>query len=145
MKPQRVLIGKLPVDVVRLEDALKVIDELVMQRKGGTVFTPNVDHVVVGETNERFRVAYEAASLSVVDGVPVLWASRMLGSPLPVKISGADLVFPLLGLARDRGYRVYFLGADPGVAELAKARAERDLPGLRIVGVDSSRIDIGGD
>jgi N-acetylglucosaminyldiphosphoundecaprenol N-acetyl-beta-D-mannosaminyltransferase len=75
----------------------------------------------------------------------VLWASRLLGTPLPAKISGSDLVAPLLGRARDRGYRVYFLGADPGVAELAKAQVERDLPGISIVGVDSPRIDVDGD
>lgn len=81
-------------------------------------------------------------SLSLVDGMPVLWAARLLGERLPMKISGSDLVVPVLRLARQRNYRVYFLGADPGVAELARRKAEAMLPGIAIVGVDSSRIDL---
>jgi N-acetylglucosaminyldiphosphoundecaprenol N-acetyl-beta-D-mannosaminyltransferase len=143
--PQRIRIGKVPIDVVCLSDIPRIVDAIIERGEGGTVFTPNVDHIVLSESVERFRTAYDSASLSVVDGVPVLWASKLLGTPLPMKISGSDLVFPLLRHARDRGYRVYFLGADPGIAQLAKAKVEADLPGVQIVGVDSPRINIDGD
>lgn len=141
-RPQRVTIGELPVDVVDLEGALDEIERLLRAGQGGTVFTPNVDHVVLGEQNLRFRAAYTAASLSLVDGMPVLWASRLLGWPLPCKISGSDLVRPLLARAAKNGHRVYFLGGDPGVAALAKSTLERELPGLQIVGIDDPRIDV---
>jgi N-acetylglucosaminyldiphosphoundecaprenol N-acetyl-beta-D-mannosaminyltransferase len=138
----RVRVGKLSIDVVDFEGALAAIDRLVVAKNGGTVFTPNVDHVVMAEHDERFRTAYAAAALSLVDGTPVLWASRLLRTPLPEKISGSDLVMPLLRRAAERGYRVYFLGGAPGVAELAKSKLEAALPAIQIVGTDASRIDV---
>jgi len=138
----RVRVGKLSLDVVDFEGALDAIDRLIRNKNGGTVFTPNVDHVVMAEHDERFRTAYAAASLSLVDGTPVLWASRLLRTPLPMKISGSDLVMPLLRRAAERGYRVYFLGGAEGVAELAKSKLEAALPGIQIVGTDASRIDV---
>ncbi|HEX3776368.1 MAG TPA: WecB/TagA/CpsF family glycosyltransferase [Polyangiaceae bacterium] len=143
--PERIRVGSLPIDVVNFEGALDVIDRLVRAGSGGTVFTPNVDHIVMAEHDERFRTAYRAASLSLVDGTPVLWASRLLGTPLPVKVSGSDLVLPLMERAAERGYRVYFLGGAPGVAELARQKLAESLPSLQIVGIDESRIDIEKD
>ena len=138
----RVRVGKLSLDVVDFEGALDAIDRLIRNKNGGTVFTPNVDHVVMAEHDERFRTAYAAAALSLVDGTPVLWASRLLRTPLPAKISGSDLVMPLMRRAAERGHRVYFLGGAEGVAELAKSKLEAALPGIRIVGTDASRIDV---
>lgn len=138
----RIRVGTLPIDVVDFQGAIDAIDRLISEKKGGTVFTPNVDHVVMAEHDERFRTAYSAAALSLVDGKPVLWASRLLRTPLPEKISGSDLVMPLLRRAAERGYRVYFLGGAEGVADLAKRKLEATLPGIQIVGTDASRIDI---
>ena len=144
-QPARVRVGKLPIDVVDFEGALDAIDQLVRAGNGGTVFTPNVDHIVMAEHDERFRQAYEAASLSLVDGTPVLWASRLLRTPLPMKVSGSDLVMPLMERAAERGYRVYFLGGAPGVAEMARQKLQSALPSIQIVGMDAARIDVSGD
>jgi N-acetylglucosaminyldiphosphoundecaprenol N-acetyl-beta-D-mannosaminyltransferase len=138
----RVRVGSLAIDVVDFQGAIDAIDRLIGAKNGGTVFTPNVDHVVMAEHDERFRSAYAAAALSLVDGTPVLWAARLLRTPLPEKISGSDLVMPLLRRAAERGHRVYFLGGAEGVAELAKSKLEATFPGIRIVGTDASRIDI---
>lgn len=140
--PARIRVGRVPIDAVDLEGALDAIDRLIREGNGGTVFTPNVDHVVVAENDPRFRAAYAAASLSLVDGTPVVWASSLLGTPLPMKLSGSDLVLPLLARAAERGQRVYFLGGDPGVAEAARRVLEPELPSLNIVGIDSPRIDV---
>lgn len=145
MKSNRIYMGRVPVDAITLEEAIDAIDTLIANRCGGTVFTPNVDHIVVAETSERFYQAYSSVDLSLVDGMPVLWASKFLGTPLPEKISGSDLVMPLLERARVKKHRVYFLGADPGVAALAKQKIEEAMPGVEIVGVSSPRIDVDGD
>jgi N-acetylglucosaminyldiphosphoundecaprenol N-acetyl-beta-D-mannosaminyltransferase len=140
----RIRIGALPVDSVSFEGALDAIDDLVREKQGGRVFTPNVDHVVQAENDARFRAAYNDVSLSLVDGMPLLWASRLLKTPLPEKVSGSDLIMPLMRRAAERGYRVYFLGGAPGAAELAQQKLEQELPALRIVGIDSGRIDVNG-
>ncbi len=138
---RRLRIGRLPVDVVTRDEALNRIDALVAARQGGYVVTPNIDHVVVAETNEPFFQAYEHASLSLVDGQPLMWASRLLREPFPEKISGADLILPLMRRAAEKKYRVYLLGAGPGVAEKAAEILRRDT-GVNIVGTDSPRISV---
>jgi N-acetylglucosaminyldiphosphoundecaprenol N-acetyl-beta-D-mannosaminyltransferase len=141
-RPRRMTIGGLPVDSVTFAQALDTIDGLVARGQGGTVFTPNVDHVVQAEGNARLRDAYQAAALSLVDGMPVLWASRLMGSPLPEKVSGSDLVVPLLERAAARGWRVFFLGGLPGSAEGARDLLVKSIPGLHVVGVASPRINV---
>ena len=131
------------IDSLGFEQALDAVEALVSRGEGGVVFTPNVDHVVLAEEDAAFRDAYAAADLSLVDGAAVLWAARALGSPLPEKISGSDLLRPLVVRATERGWRVYLLGAAPGVAARAKEILEQDHPGLQVVGTSSPEITLG--
>jgi N-acetylglucosaminyldiphosphoundecaprenol N-acetyl-beta-D-mannosaminyltransferase len=74
-----------------------------------------------------------------VDGKPLLWASRLLGWPLPEKISGADLILPLMRRAAERKWRVYLLGGAPGVAERAQELLRR-AHGVDVAGADSPQL-----
>lgn len=136
----RTRIGRLWVDGVTRAEALDVIDSMV--GRGGSVFTPNVDHVVQAEDDERFRRAYASADLSLADGFPVVLASRFVGPPLPERVTGSDLVVPLMELAARRGRRVYFLGGAPNAGELAAGKLRAMFPELQITGVEAPRIDI---
>jgi N-acetylglucosaminyldiphosphoundecaprenol N-acetyl-beta-D-mannosaminyltransferase len=139
--PGRRTLGHLPLDPVTMEGALDVVERLVKGR-GGAVFTPNVDHIVQAEDHARFREVYSRADLCLVDGMPVVWASRLLGRPVPEKVSGSDFVPMLLERAAERGWRVYFFGGRPGVAALAREKLRERLPALEVVGVDDSRVDV---
>jgi N-acetylglucosaminyldiphosphoundecaprenol N-acetyl-beta-D-mannosaminyltransferase len=125
----RLRLGSISVDAITFDEALDAIEDLVARRRGGVVVTPNVDHVVIAERRPDFREVYAAADLSLADGQPIVWSSRLLGTRLPEKISGSDLVLPLMNRAARRGWRVFLLGAGPGVAE----RAARRLHGERAV------------
>ena len=123
MAAARVQFGRVPVDVVTFAQALDALEQLIVAGQGGAVFTPNVDHVVNAEVHAEFAAAYEAASLSVADGMPLVWASRLLGAQLPERVAGSDLIGPVLERAGQRKWRVFMLGADPGVADKAAAVA----------------------
>jgi N-acetylglucosaminyldiphosphoundecaprenol N-acetyl-beta-D-mannosaminyltransferase len=137
----RLTIGGVPVDAVTLPQALARIEGLVAAGRGGAVFTPNVDHVVIAQRNPAFLEAYRTVELSLADGMPILWSSRLLGAPVPEKVSGSDLILPLAARAAERGWRVFLIGGGPGVAEEAAARFRETLPGIAIVGTASPRID----
>lgn len=124
MSAKRLRIGKVPIDVVTFAEALAAIEGLVAAGQGGFVFTPNVDHIVNVDDHPEFEAAYQRAALSLADGAPVVWASRLLEHRLPERVSGSDLIGPLLELAGARQWRVAFLGAGPGVAEKAAAVAK---------------------
>ena len=96
---RRLRIGTIWIDVLSFDEALREIERLVDGGQGGAVFTPNVDHVVKAESNEAFRRAYEHASLSLADGMPLVWVGGLLGCPLPERIAGSDLLVPLLEMA----------------------------------------------
>ena len=135
------MLGKVPVDVVTFAEALDRVERLVDAKQGGFVFTPNVDHVVTVEDNPDFERAYARASLSLADGMPIVWASRLLGRSLPERVAGSDLIIPLLERAGRRGWRVYFLGAGPGVAEKAAAIA-REKWGVNVIGTDAPMVNL---
>ena len=139
----RVLIGRLWIDAVTFDGALDAIEALVRKGAGGSVFTPNVDHVVTAEDDRAFCEAYDAASLSLADGRFIVWAASLLRTPVPEKISGSDLIEPLLRLAGRSGWRVFLLGGAPGVAEAAAERSRRDF-GVHIVGTSSPFIRLDG-
>lgn len=137
----RIKIGRIEIDVVTFAEALATAEELVEARRGGMIFTPNVDHIVNAERDVAFRSAYQAAKLVLVDGQPVVWASQLLGTPLPEKISGSDFVLPLLQRAAACGWRVYLFGARPGVADDVAAWL-RETNHVNVVGAAAPAIDI---
>lgn len=142
---RRPRLGRVPVDPVTRAQALERIATLVEAGQGGTVFTPNVDHVVLVEEDARFRDAYDACSLSLVDGTPVLWASRALGLGVPEKVSGSDLIVPLAESAAARGWRVFCVGSAPAVLDEATRRLVARFPALQVVGHESPRVDMTAD
>jgi N-acetylglucosaminyldiphosphoundecaprenol N-acetyl-beta-D-mannosaminyltransferase len=141
-KSWRLQVGPLEVDAVTMEQALERIDELVASGAGGRVFTPNIDHVVMADRNPLFRRAYARVDLSLADGFPIVVTSKLLRKPLPAKVSGSDLVLPLLRQAQDRNRRVFLFGGAPGVAEICKARLTEQIPGLQIVGTASPMVSM---
>lgn len=135
--PARLMLAGVPVDAVTLEEALGRIEHLVRSGRGGCIFTPNVDHVVIAQDSAAFREAYAAADLCLADGMPIVWSSRLLGSPVPEKVSGSDLIVPLSRRAAALGWRTYLLGGQPGVPEEAARRISAECPGWRLAGTDS--------
>ena len=125
------------IDNLSFDEAVDRIQELTETGQGGYVVTPNVDHVVRLEQDEKFREAYREASLVLTDGQPLIWISKLLGCPIREKVSGSDLFPRLCSLAASRKYRMYFLGAAEGVAQLAAENLKRDYPGLIIAGTCS--------
>ena len=111
----------------------RVLDESDAGR-GGVVVTPNLDHVRRVQTDPSFAALVAEADLVVADGMPVLWASRLQGTPLPERVAGSDLISTLTAAAARRGKRVFFLGGAPGTAERAVEVLRRDNPGLLVAG-----------
>lgn len=122
------------IDNVTQEEALARMRGFL--RNGGRhyVTTPNVDHVVRLQKDPEFRRAYLGASLVVTDGMPVVWASRLLGKGLKQRITGTDLIPAICRLAAEGGHSVFFLGGSPGVAEKAAENFRASIPGLKVAG-----------
>lgn len=94
----------------------------------------NADKVVKAARDPRLASVIASCDLINADGMPVVWASHLLGQPLKERVTGIDLFFRLLREAPARGWRVYLLGARPEVLAECVRRAQRDYPGLQIAG-----------
>ena len=121
-------------DNVTMIEAIARIDQLLQRDRPALVVTPNADHVVRMQRDRQYATIVSRADLVLADGQPVIWASRLLGTPLKERVAGSDLLPRLCEHAAIQGYRVFFLGGDPGAAEGAKAVLERKCPDLQVVG-----------
>lgn len=127
---KRFTLGNIDIDNLSQTEALKAI-ELLHSSGGGKVFTPNVDHVMLAETNPRFRDAYRNASLCLPDGMPIVWASKILkGKSIPGRVAGSDLLLPLLQLCYGRNLSVYFLGSTLNTLDAGTAAAAKNIYGF---------------
>ena len=88
----------------------------------------NTAKLVSLRDDDRLREIVEGCELVNADGQAVIWASRLLGDPLPERVAGIDLMEELLGLAERKGYRVYILGAREDVLDQAVRADPRALP-----------------
>jgi N-acetylglucosaminyldiphosphoundecaprenol N-acetyl-beta-D-mannosaminyltransferase len=134
--PKISLLG-IPIDSVTMGEALEKIERLIEARKPSLVTTPNVDVLVQLQSDAEFRRVYEKAALVVPDGVPLLWAGNFLGTPFKEKVSGSDLFIEFCPLAAKKCYKIYLIGAMPGVAAKAAEILRARHPGLQIVGTYS--------
>ena len=105
--------------------------------RGGWVVTPNVDICRQLRHDPAARALVSGASLVVADGMPLIWASRLRGDPLPERVAGASLIFTLSAAAAASGKSVYLLGGEPGVPARAAAKLARRYRGLLVAGVDA--------
>lgn len=105
-----------------------------MERKSEYVVTPNSEMLMSAMSDEELNCALSHAYAAIPDGIGVVYASRIMGSPLRERIPGIDFACALMWLLNERGGSVFFFGARPGVARLAADTVGAQLKNLRIAG-----------
>jgi N-acetylglucosaminyldiphosphoundecaprenol N-acetyl-beta-D-mannosaminyltransferase len=98
------------------------------------ICTVNPEFIIDAGRDPTFAAALRRADLRVPDGVGVLWAARLLGAPLRQRVTGSDGIYQICERAAIEGWRVYLLGAGPGVAEQAAQKLAARYPELQVVG-----------
>jgi N-acetylglucosaminyldiphosphoundecaprenol N-acetyl-beta-D-mannosaminyltransferase len=136
LRPQRppIAILGVPFDNVTTTEAVAAIEEMIDSGQPHYLVTANVDFLVQARSDVELRRILLEAHLVLCDGTPLLWASRLLGNPLPERVAGADLVPELIRVAAEKKYRLFFLGATPDSAAQAVARLRAEQPGVIIAG-----------
>lgn len=131
----RVRILGIPVDRVSMATAVEAAERLIAEGGGPRLIgLCNAYTAVLAQRDERLREFYARAALNLPDGMPVVWASRLYGRPIPERVSGPDFLEAFARAAAVKGYRFFFLGAGPGVAEAMARELVRDCPGLVVAG-----------
>ncbi|HWE37744.1 MAG TPA: WecB/TagA/CpsF family glycosyltransferase [Isosphaeraceae bacterium] len=136
-RPAPVAVWGIPLAPVSAAEAVAAIGDLIEAREPSYLVSVNLNYAMLTHRDPRLRAVNDGAALALADGMPLLWAARWRGTPLPERVAGSDLIFALAGLAAERGYGVFLLGGAPGVGDAAAANLRARYPGLRIVGTAS--------
>ena len=132
----KVWVWGVPFAPVTLAEAVAAVSELIRERRPTFFITAPTHYAMLTAEEPDLRAINDRAAFIVADGKPLVWASRMQGTPLPERVAGSDLIFHLCEEAAREGFRVFLLGGEEGVATEAARRLTGRYPGLRIVGTE---------
>ncbi len=122
------------VDKINFKDAVEKAYELANSQGVSTIFTPNPEIVMHACEDDELKEILNNADLCTADGIGVVYAAKILGTPVPERVAGFDVVCALLEKMSHNEGGVFLFGAKPGVAEAAKEKMEEKYPGINIVG-----------
>ncbi len=122
------------IDAVTLEEAVAIAEEAIEQRRPCQHVAINAAKLVRFQHDEELRRVIRGCQLATADGQAIVWAGKVLGEPLPERVTGIDLMHAVLERSSELGYGVYVLGARSEVLERALVAVQTEFPHLRLVG-----------
>lgn len=142
MKLEKINVRGTNIANVTMDEAVSFLEEAIDNGTQSAVFTPNAEIVQLCINDSEFRETVNNAELVVPDGVGVIKAARILGTPLKCKVPGVELGERMVKSAAEHGYKVFLFGGKDGsrtesgvsVGEQCKAVLEAKYKGLNIVG-----------
>lgn len=134
MADKRYEVMGCPVDALTLEETLEKIDRFIADGKPRQHVVINAAKLVEAHRNPELRRVLANCDLINADGMPIVWAAKLLGIPVTERITGCDLMEYLVERSASKDHRVYFFGAEPDIVrEVAEIYAAR-YPGLNVAG-----------
>jgi len=126
-----------PFDNITTPETLATIGEMIASGQPHYGVTANVDFIVQALEDVELRRILFDAHLVLADGMPIVWASKHLGNPLPERVTGSGMIPQLLELAEQRGWRIFFLGGTEQSVTAAAEKTRAKHPKLQLVGAYS--------
>jgi N-acetylglucosaminyldiphosphoundecaprenol N-acetyl-beta-D-mannosaminyltransferase len=131
-----VWVWGVPLTPFTIRQTVTAIAGLIQAAQPAYLITANVHYALLSEQNSDLQLINARAAFILADGAPLVWASRWMGSPLPERVAGSDLIFELSADAAKKGHRLFLLGGTDGVAEKAARRLRALYPGLDVVSTE---------
>ncbi len=132
--PRRKILG-VPMALTDYAGAMDVMDDMVERRYRGWVCAAAVHSVMVARGDEAMWEALTEATITVPDGMPIVWAANVLGEHLPNRVYGPELMRRYCDRSAETGHRVWLYGGrDQGALVQLALNLRRHHPGIRIVG-----------
>lgn len=131
---QKVSILGIPFINITLDKMVAKLDQHINEQKKTFVVTANPEIALAAYEDEQYMNMIKKADYITADGIGVVKAASMLGTPLPERVTGFDMFVSLLKLANENKYKIYLLGAQDQVLQKAIANINEQFPGAEIVG-----------
>lgn len=132
--PARVDVGGVVFDVLTQDASEDYLIQTAQAGRGGWVITANLDHARRAVQEEEYGEMCREADLVLADGMPLVWAAKLQGTPLPERVAGSAMTEPLARKAAAAGLSLYLLGGTEGTAEEAAQILRQRCPELHIAG-----------
>lgn len=120
-----------------LSETMELMSEAIQNREKLRIAVTPVNCILWARKNPKLRNIYNSAQIVTADGVPVVWASKLLKKPIRGRVTGLDLLPEFAEVAAQKNYSFFFLGAAEGVGDSLAAELQEKHPGLRIAGTYS--------
>ncbi|MCC6509435.1 MAG: WecB/TagA/CpsF family glycosyltransferase [Pirellulaceae bacterium] len=117
-----------------MQDVIERADKIIAARECRYFITANLNYLMLSSQHLDLGQINTDADLNIADGFPIVWRSRLTFRRLPGRVAGSDLILELARLSAERGYRMFFLGAAPGVAQKAAEKLQEMFPELQVAG-----------
>jgi len=130
----RVSLLGVPIDPLTQAEAVEWVAAALTVGQPRVVVSVNPERIMHALRDPQFGAVLRDADLSLADGAGVLWAARRLGQPLPARVAGVDFLLAVAARGASEGWRFFFLGGEPGVAEEAGAALRAAFPGFQLAG-----------
>lgn len=134
---EKVIVGGIGFDKCEKHEALDYLADRIEKGQKTMIVTPNAEIVYSCRKDENLRRLVNSADMVLPDGIGVVYASKILGTPLKHRIAGIDFAEDILRYASSKGLPVFLLGAKDGVAEKAAGRIRERYPGINICGTNN--------
>ena len=125
----------LPIDRLTVNQVLQKMEDYIQSKKPHQIAYLNAHCINRSFDDDEYREILKQCDLVYPDGMGVVWASHLTHSPLPERVNIGDFLIPLCKLCEKKGYRIYFFGAESGVAEKAVNNLKEYAPGLSVAGI----------
>lgn len=123
------------IDALNMEQTVDKVAGFIRSGRPHRIITVNPEYLYRGQYQRELLELAHGADLLTADGVGIVWACRLAGRPVPERVTGIDLMQRLCARAATEGWRVFLLGAAPGVAQAAADKLTQLHPDLQIVGI----------
>ncbi len=124
-----------PIARINMEAAVARVEEFIADRAPHMIVTSDGASIVRAHDDAEYQDIVQHADIVTADGRGVVWMARVLGLAVTDRVSGVDMMDRLCQIAAEKGYSVYLVGAEPGVAEEAAREMQRRYPALTVAGV----------
>jgi N-acetylglucosaminyldiphosphoundecaprenol N-acetyl-beta-D-mannosaminyltransferase len=131
---ERITLMGCSIDNLTMEETLQTVEGFIHSGRPHQHVVVNVDKLVKASRDPELRRIINDCALVNVDGMPVVWASRLLGRPLKERVAGCDLFEALMRRAGERGWRVFLLGAKEEVVSKVASTYRHKYPNLVLAG-----------
>jgi N-acetylglucosaminyldiphosphoundecaprenol N-acetyl-beta-D-mannosaminyltransferase len=136
-QPATTNVWGLPFARVTMDQTIQWIADLVQRGVPEYLITANLNYVMLARQDPTLECVTDGAAGILADGMPIVLRSRGTKQPLPERVAGSELIYRLAEKASQRGWRIFFLGGAPGVAQQCAETLALQYPGLQIAGVHS--------